>query len=443
MSERLVVVGGDAAGMSAASNARRRRPDLEIVALERGRYTSYAACGIPYTVSGTIGSLDDLVARSPQEFRDRQRIDVRTGHEVLAVDPKDRSVTVRDLERGREYSLGYDELLIATGGSPLRPDVPGVDLPFVHGVQTLEDGKRLVEASAEGHVESVVVVGAGYIGLEMAEAFVLWGAEVTVVDRSSEVMEALDPELGAKVREAMVRRGIDVMLDTGVVGFEEGRVLLDGGASLPADLVVLGTGLAPASRLAVDAGIPTGHKGAIRVDHRQRTEVEGVWAAGDCADTFHRVLKRRVSLALGTVANRTGRVAGINIGGGYASFPGALGTAITRLCALEISLTGLTETRARAEGFEVDATTIEASTRADYYPDNSTMTVKLVAEVGTGRVLGGQILGGAGSAKRIDTIATAITASMTVEDLVHLDLAYAPPFSPVWDPIATAARTLL
>ena len=289
----------------------------------------------------------------------------------------------------------------------------------------------------------LVTGGAGYIGLEMAEAFVLWGAEVTVVDRSSEVLDALDPELGAKVREASIRHGIDVMTDTDVVGFEEGRVLLEGDRSLPADIVVLGTGLAPASKLATEAGIPTGHKGAIRVDHRQRTEVDGIWAAGDCADTFHRVLQRRVSIALGTIANRTGRVAGINVGGGYASFPGALGTAVTRVCALEIALTGLTETEATAEGFEVDATTVETTTRAAYYPDNPSMTVKLVAEVGTGRVLGGQIVGGAGSAKRIDTLATAITASMTVEDLVHLDLGYSPPFSPVWDPIATAARTLV
>lgn len=442
MSDRLVVVGGDAAGMSAASNARRQRADLEIVALEKGRFTSYAACGIPYHVSGTVDALEDLVARSPQEFRDRQRIDVRTGHEVVAVDPRAGSVTVRDLGRRREYPLGYDQLVIATGGSPMRPDVPGTDLPFIHGVQTLEDAKRLVASADAGAVESVVIVGGGYIGLEMAEAFVLWGADVTVVDRASEVMGKLDPELGAKVREAMVRRGIDVMVGTDVVGFEEGRVLLAGGASLAADLVVLGTGHSPNTDLATAAGIPTGHKGAIRVDHRQRTEVEGIWAAGDCADTFHRVLQRRVSIALGTIANRTGRVAGINIGGGYASFAGAVGTAITRVCATEIAMTGLTETRALAEGFEVRTTTIESSTRAHYYPDNTSMTVKLVAEKGSDRILGGQIVGGSGAAKRIDTLATAITASMTVDDLVDLDLAYAPPFSPVWDPIATAARTL-
>jgi NADPH-dependent 2,4-dienoyl-CoA reductase/sulfur reductase-like enzyme len=442
MTERLVIVGGDAAGMSAASNARRRRPDLEIVALERGVWTSYAACGIPYHVAGLIPDLEDLVARTPQEFRDRQRIDVRTEHEVVGVDTVAGTVTVRDLTRDREYALGYDQLLLATGARPTRPPLPGVDLPFVHGVQTLGDARALVERAAADDVEHVVVVGGGYIGLEMAEAFVRWGADVTVVDRAPEIMGTLDADMAADVRAAMVRHDIDVLCDTPIAGIEPGRVVLEG-RSLPADLVLLGTGVQPNSGLAVDAGIPTGHKGAVVVDHRQRTEVDGVWAAGDCAESFHRVLQKRMHVALGTVANKQGRVAGINLGGGYATFKGVVGTAITRLCETEIARTGITEREAAEAGFEVRATVIESTTTAGYFPGTQKMKVKLLAEEGSGRVLGGQIVGGLGSAKRIDTLATAITAGMVLEDLVGLDLAYAPPFSPVWDPIATAARTLV
>lgn len=442
MTERLVIVGGDAAGMSAASNARRRRPDLEIVVLERGVWTSYAACGIPYHVAGLIPDLEDLVARTPQEFRDRQRIDVRTEHEVVGIDTAAGTVAVRDLTRDRDYSLGYDQLVLATGARPTRPPLPGVDLPFVHGVQTLGDARALVARAEGDDVEHVVVVGGGYIGLEMAEAFVRWGADVTVVDRAPEIMGTLDPDMAADVRAAMVRHGIDVLCGVDVAGIEPGKVLLDG-RSLPADLVLLGTGVQPNSALASDAGVPTGHKGAIVVDHRQRTAVEGVWAAGDCADSFHRVLQRRMHVALGTVANKQGRVAGINLGGGYATFKGVVGTAISRLCETEVARTGITEAEADEAGFVVRTATIESTTTAGYFPGTQTMKVKLVVEEGSGRVLGGQIVGGLGSAKRIDTLATAITAGMVVEDLVGLDLAYAPPFSPVWDPVATAARTLV
>ena len=442
MAERLVVIGGDAAGMSAASNARRRNDDLEIVALERGTRTSYAACGIPYHVAGEIEDLDSLVARTPQEFRDRQRIDVRTRHEVTAIDTAAGSVEVRDLERERTYSLGYDHLLIGTGARPIRPPFPGIDLPFIRGVQTLDDAAGLVELADADDVDKVVVVGGGYIGLEMAEAFVRWGAECTVVDAAPNVMRTMDPDMAELIEKAMDRHGVDLITGVGVAGFEPGKVLLDSG-ELDADLVVLGIGVTPNGELAAEAGIATGDRGAISVDRLQRTSADGVWAAGDCAESFHRVLNRPVHVALGTVANRQGRVAGINIGGGYASFPGVVGTAITRLCSTEIARTGLSEHEATEAGFDYVIGKVTTKTRAHYFPGADTVTVKVLAERISGRVIGCQIVGGDGAAKRIDTMAAAITAQFTVHDMVNLDLSYAPPFSPVWDPVVLASRQAL
>lgn len=442
MTERLVVIGGDAAGMSAASQARRRRDDLEIVAFEKGPWTSYAACGIPYFVAGDVEELDRLVARTPQAFRDKQLIDVRTEHEVTAIDTGAGQVEVHDHAHGRTFTLGYDQLLVATGGRPVRPDLPGIDLDFVHGVQTLADGQAIHAYAEHGNSEHVVVVGGGYIGLEMAEAFIRWGADVTLLEAAPEVMGTLDPDMGALVRAALERHEVEVRLDTPVSGFEPGRVLTDDGV-IEADLVVLGMGVAPNAGLAAAAGIPTGAKGAIVVNRRQQTPVPGVWAAGDCAESHHRVTGDKVHIALGTVANKQGRVAGINLGGGYATFPGVVGTAVTKLCATEVGRTGLSEREATAAGFEYAVVRIEATTRAHYFPGAKPVTVKMLAERGTGRVLGAQIVGEEGAAKRIDIVATAVTAGMTVEDVLNLDLGYSPPFSPVWDPVLVAARQLL
>src|SRR3954453_14017442 len=439
MPDRLLVIGGDAGGMAAASQARRRRDDLEIVALEKGRWTSYSACGIPYVVGGEVDSLDELVARSPQVFRERFRIDARTEQEAVAIDLDQRMVEVRDHNHKRTYRLGFDLLHIATGSVPLRPDLPGIDLPFIRGVQTLEDADHLLSQVKRSDMKRVVVVGGGYIGLEMAEAFVRRGYGVTVVDRAPEVMSTLDPDMGAMVSEAMRGEGIDVRCGQPVKGFEEGNVLA-GDEAIAADLVVLGLGVSPNTSLAAEAGVETGVRGAIRVDRQQRTSVDGVWSAGDCCESFHLVSGQHVHFPLGTVANKQGRVAGINIGGGYATFPGVVGTAITKLCSLEVARTGLTEGEARAAGFGFETTKIESTTRAGYFPGASVITVKLVTERRSGRLLGGQIVGREGAAKRIDILATVITAGMTVEQMTAFDLSYAPPFGPVWDPVLVGAR---
>ncbi len=443
MPERLVVIGGTAGGMSAAMQARRRQAYLEIVALEKGAWTSYSACGIPYLVAGDVDDLDDLVARSPEEFRERHRIDVRLHHEAVGIDASARTVEVRDHSRRRNITISYDQLHVATGSRPLRPDLPGITLDHVHGVQTLDDAKALEDHARTARCRTVVVVGGGYIGLEMAEAFVRWGAEVTLVDAGPQLMSTLDADMAERLLAPLRGLGVDVRLEAPVAGFEPGKVLLPDGAVLGADLVVLGMGVTPNSELAGDAGAERGQRGAIKVDRRQRTTLDGVYAAGDCCESHHLVSGQPTHVALGTVANKQGRVAGINLGGGYATFPGVLGTAITKVCSLEVARTGLTEREAAAAGFDAVAATVEGTTIAGYLPDAKPMTMKLVAERGSGRLLGGQIVGEERSAKRIDSIAIALHARLRVDELVDLDLAYAPPFSTTWDPIHLAGRSLL
>jgi NADPH-dependent 2,4-dienoyl-CoA reductase/sulfur reductase-like enzyme len=382
------------------------------------------------------------VARTPAELRE-QRIDVRTRHEVVGIDAGGRTVEVRDHARERTFPIEFDQLLVATGARPTRPALPGIDLDLVRGVQTLDDARGLLDQARVSRCRSVVVVGGGYIGLEMAEAFVRWGAQVTLVEGSHQLMQTLDADMAERLLRPMREMGIDVRLDTEVAGFEPGTVLLEGGTELKADLVVLGLGVTPNSELAAEAGAATGAGGALVVDRRQRTTVDGVYAAGDCCESRHLVSDRRTHVALGTVAVKQGRVAGINLGGGYATFPGVVGTAITKVCDVEVARTGLTEREAAADGFEAAGVSIESTAIAGYLPDARPMTVKLVGERGTGRLLGGQIVGADRSAKRIDTLATALHARMRVDELIDLDLAYAPPFATTWDPIHVAARRLV
>jgi NADPH-dependent 2,4-dienoyl-CoA reductase/sulfur reductase-like enzyme len=442
MSDRLVVIGGDAAGMSAAMQVRRRQPDREIVVVEKGRWTSYSACGIPYLVGGSVGDLDDLVARSPETFRDRHDIDVRLGHEARGIDLDAREVEAWDAAGERTVRIGFDALHVATGARPVRPDLPGIDRPMVHGVQTLDDAARLEAEVRDRDGHAVVVVGGGYIGLEMAEAFVLRGLDVTLVEAAPQLMPSLDADVAAPLVGALEDLGIDVRLETPLEAVEDGAVVA-GGERIPADVVVLGLGVVPNADLAAEAGLAVGVKGAVRVDRRQRTSSGGVWAAGDCCESHHLVAGVPVHIALGTVANKQGRVAGINIAGGYATFPGALGTAVTRVCSIEIGRTGLSLGECARYGFTAVEASVEGATRAGYLPERKRITVKALAEVGTGRMLGAQIVGEEGTAKRIDVLATAIQAGMTADEVVELDLGYAPPFGPVWDPVHLVARGLL
>jgi NADPH-dependent 2,4-dienoyl-CoA reductase/sulfur reductase-like enzyme len=438
-------VGADAAGMSAASQAKRMRgDDLEVVALERGSHTSYSACGIPYWIGGDVGSVDDLVARTPEEHR-ANGIDLRLRSEATALDMDRREVEVRDHDGAKTYRVGFDHLVLATGARPRRPDIPGIDAPAVLGVQTLDDGERAL-AALEESPRRVVVVGGGYIGIEMAEAMVNRGLTVTVVTRSREPMASLDPDMGRLVHAAMEGMGIDVQTSVHLEAIEtdaEGRVraVVTSDGTFDADLVVLGTGVGPETTLAAAAGLTLGRWGGLVTDLQMRVfDAEGVWAAGDCVESIDLVSGNRVHVALGTHANKQGRVLGTNLGGGYATFPGVVGTAVSKVCDLEIARTGLKETDCDAVGYQWLTVSVASTTRAGYFPGAAEITVKLVVEKRTGRLLGGQIVGKEGAAKRIDALAVALWNQMTVEEISGLDLGYAPPFSPVWDPVLIAAR---
>ena len=441
MPDRLAIVGGDAAGMSAAATARRRDPDLDIVAFERGTFTSYSACGIPYYVGDLVHDVDELVARSPERHRDNG-IDVRVGHEVTAVDLDRRELTVRDLDAARERTEPFDRLVVATGARAIPAPIPGAEA--TEPARTLDAALRF-RTQVESGGRHAVVVGAGYIGLEMAEALVQRGVETVLVEAAGQVFPSLDPDMAAHVQEAAEGVGVRVLLDTEVeeiiVDGDRPRAVRTSAGGLPADHVVIATGVRPDVELAARAGLQIGPTGALRTDDRQRCPGhDGVFAAGDCVESHHRLLDAPANVQLGTHANKQGRIAGTNATGGDLAFPGVVGTAISRICSREVARTGLTEEQAREAGRDVVAETVETDTRAAYFPGADRLHVKLVAERGSGRLLGAQIVGAETAGKRIDALAVAVWTGMDVEELQWVDLAYAPPFSGVLDPVLVAAR---
>ncbi|MFC5064721.1 FAD-dependent oxidoreductase [Actinomycetospora atypica] len=447
MTRRIVVIGGDATGMSAASTALRHSDgELEVVVLERGHYTSYSACGIPYWIAGDVAERDELIARSPEEHREAG-IDVRMRTEATAIDLERQVVSFRAVDGdGEDGELGYDDLVLATGAVPVVPPLDGVDAEGIHGVQSLEQGEQIVKDLDGSSARRAVVVGAGYIGVEMAEAMLSRGLEVTILDQAPEPFTQIDPDMGALVRTAMEDMGITVLTGTAVEGFdtgEDGRVasVRTADGAIAADIVVLGLGVKPNVELGKDAGLQVGQSGGYVTDVRMRcVGHENVWAGGDCVEVHHRLSGQGVAIALGTHANKHGRIIGTNLSGGYGAFPGVLGTAISKVCSLEIGRTGLGESEARAAGFGYVTTTIESTNVAGYFPGAEMMTVKLIVEQRSGRLLGAQIVGRANSGKRIDVFATAIWNHMGVEEMTFMDLSYAPPFSPTWDAVLVAAR---
>jgi NADPH-dependent 2,4-dienoyl-CoA reductase/sulfur reductase-like enzyme len=446
MPERLVVIGGDAAGLSAATNARRSRTadDLEITVFERGEWISFSACGEPYYVSGEVLPFEKLLIRAPEDFR-RANIEINRWHEVTAIDLEARTVTVRDREAARDLVEPFDYLMYATGATPRMPAIPGVDLPGVHTMHVLDDAltvRRLVE---EARPERIAIVGGGYVGFEMADAFHTLSIPTTIVTRGVGLLgSSLGTELSPLLTEQVRERGIKVISGAEADAIEncEGHAcaVRAGDARVPADLVLLAVGVTPNVELARRAGLRIGASGGVWVDDHLRTSAPGVYAGGDCAEMVHRISGRDVNFHLGTVANKHGRIAGLNIGGGDHRFPGVLGTAITKLADLEVSRTGLTVAEASAAGFDALGTTFDTTTTAGYWPASTQMTVGVVVDRASRRLLGAQIVGGSTAAKRIDALAMALWTEMTVDELVNVDLSYAPPFSAVWDPVLVAAR---
>jgi len=439
---RIVVIGGVAAGMSAASQAKRRRPDAEVVVLERGPHVSYGSCGMPYNLLDPARSMDDLVVITPERFRSERGIDVRTRHEVLGIDVARREVLVRDLAVPRRYQLGYDALVIATGARAVRPQLGGMELPGVFVLRELTDGVAMKRFLAEATPRRAVVIGAGYIGMEMAEALRGRGLEVTVLEKADQILPGFLPPIVEQVGAELARHGVRV--ESGVSVREIRRaerglaVVTDGGAHL-ADVVLVSVGVRPHVALAESAGIALGDTGAIAVADTMRTSVSHVWAAGDCAEARNLVNGRPAWIPLGTTANKQGKIAGANAAGANERFAGIVGSAAFKVFDLEVGRTGLGVAEARRAGIDAVGAASTHRSRGHAYPGSKDLTTVLVAERGSGRLLGAQMVGAEGITGRIDVLATALTARLTVQQLEQLDLAYAPPLAPVYDPVLVAA----
>jgi NADPH-dependent 2,4-dienoyl-CoA reductase/sulfur reductase-like enzyme len=451
MTERLLIIGGCAAGMSAASKARRTHPDLEVLVYEKTGFVAYGACGLPYYVSGLIKDHQALVVRTPEQFA-RQGIEVHLRHEVSGIDVARRRVRVTDLERAETREEAYDKLVIATGGrSAIPAGLPGFSPGELRGVfvlRTVEDGVAVREFVQRERPRRAVIIGAGYIGLEVAESFCVLGLETTVIGRPPQVLKRFDPEMAQFMQEKLEGEGVRLSLGDeakALEGDSQGRVrqVVSSHGTFEADLVLLALGVLPNVALAGAAGVALGETGAIATDAGMRTNLPGVFAAGDCAEAYHRVTGRGAYIPLGTTANKQGRVMGTNVGGGQATFEGIVGTTITKVFDTYAALAGLAEKEARALGYEVESTKIKALSRAHYYPGGSPVHVKLIVERGSGRLLGGQIIGDEGAGLRINVLAGALHSEMTVEQLSQLDLAYMPSMSPVWDPLLVAANVAL
>jgi len=442
MGKRLIVIGGVAAGMSAAAKAKRTHRDMEVVVCEKGSFISYAACGMPYFLAGDIADHRELIVRTPEQMIE-QGIDARIRHEVMAIDTQARTVVVRDHDRRRDLSLDYDTMVIAAGARPAWPSLEGSDLDGVFGLRSLESGLALQRFLAQHKPKKAVIVGGGYVGVEMAETFRRLGLQVTMIVRSGRVLRATaDDDVRKLVQAELDLHGVEIVQDM-PISFEGERNLeavVTAGGRQPCEIAMLGMGAVPNVELALGAGVLLGPTGAVATDVSMRTNLPGVFAAGDCAEALHLVTGQPAYIPLGSTANKQGRVAGENAAGGQAVFGGVVGTMVLRCFELTVATTGLTAAGARDAGYKVQETMIQAKDISHYFPGAEDIHVKLVADSDTGKLLGGQIAGKHGVAKRIDVLATALFNRMTVAQLRQLDLSYAPPFAPVWDPILVAAN---
>ncbi|MFZ5753400.1 MAG: FAD-dependent oxidoreductase [Bacillota bacterium] len=450
MGKRLVVIGGVAAGTKAASKAKRENMDLEVIVLTRDKDISYAGCGLPYYIGGLIKERKELVVRGPEEFEIEQGIHVLTRREVTRIIPDKKSLLFTELDTGAIHEIGYDYLIIATGASPVLPRLPGIDLQNIFTLRTVQNAEDIRCLVEEGQVGKAVVVGAGFIGLETAENLVLRGLEVTVVEMAPAILPGYDEEMAKYVENYLVEKGINIKTAVKVCGFRgdpEGRVkeVLLENESLEADLVIWAGGVRPNVQLAKDAGISLGPTGCIAVNEYQETNLPDIYAVGDCAENYNLLTQEPVWYPMGSTANKTGRIAGLNLGReDKADFlPGVLGTSIIKLFELQAARTGLTEEQARNQGYDVETVIVPANDKAHYYPGYRQIITKLIADKKTKRILGAQVVGEGVVDKPIDIIVAMISCQATVEQLARLDLAYAPPFSMAMSSTIMAANVMM
>ncbi|MBL7179079.1 MAG: FAD-dependent oxidoreductase [Desulfobacterales bacterium] len=442
---KFVIIGGDAAGMSAASRAKRNRPDLEVIVLEKTVDVSYSACGMPYNIADPDRDIDDLVVRPALVFREKLGIDLLTGHCVEAIDAKAKTVSGSTLENDL-FTLPYDQLLIATGAASILPDLPGFDLPGVLTLKSLADGRAIKHFLASNAVQKVVIVGMGYIALEMCEALRARNIEVAMVKPGDVFLPWMEPSLADVVKAELESNGVQLYPGRNLEKIEYAAGSLNvvcTDLTLSGDMVLVAVGVRPNSELAADAGIELGEKRAIAVSSSLRTSDKNVFAAGDCADAFHVVTGQKTWIPLALRANRAGWAVADNVCGKDVKLPGIAGTAVFKVFNLEVARTGLNSREASASGFMPAEVVIQSRTRAHAHPGASTIWVQMVGDKKTGRLLGVQMVGREGAAHRINAPAVALHGRMTLEQFSQSDMAYAPPFGPVWDPMLVAANQLI
>ena len=439
---RIIVIGGDAAGMSAASRARRNSPESEVIVYEKGSYVSYSACGMPFFIGGAVPDFDDLIHYPLSKFTRERGIDVHINSEVLEINPERKEVVVRSSEG--KFSDHYDALIIATGARARIPDeFSGLD--GVYTLRTLNELKPLEDAVKAAR--AAVIVGAGYIGLEMAEAFARRGIKVSIIQRSERILRGLDSEMMESVKETLKRNGVDILLNTRIDQIHSNNRKITGVTTgsryIPADLIFVSVGVIPNSEIAASAGILTGISNAIKVNERMETSISGIYAAGDVATTRNMVNGTDTYFPLATGSNKEGRIAGENAVGGNSKYAGICATEVVKVFDLEVGRVGLTDGEALESGFKPVSSTITSTSKASYYPGATPITIKLTADHGTHRLIGANLIGKDGVAKRLDVLASAMYSGLTVEDLTKIDYSYSPPFSPTWEPVGVAADVLL
>ena len=431
---KIIIIGAVAAGTSAAAKARRNNEDAEIVVYEKDAYISYSGCGMPYYLGGKIASVEELIPRNPSFFKNKYNVDILTGHEVLSINPDTKTVMVKVGMSGEVFVDHYDKLIIATGAEAIYPKIAGIENPHVFTLRNIVDVKNIATFIELRKPKHAVIIGTGFIGLEVCENLVKQGIFVTLVEQLPQVTPGLDADMAQYVQTHILRQAVDVITGNGISEIYSDHVTLTSGEDVAADLVIIATGVRPQVKLAEKAGVLLGKTGAIQVNQQMQTNIPGIYACGDCIEHYHLITGKSIYRPLGSTANKTGRIAGDCATGGDLEFRGILGTGIFKIFDLVVAQTGFTEREAKAQGYEVRVCHNIKPDKPEYMGGKE-MIIKAVADKMTGRLLGVQIIGEEGVDKRIDVFVTAVTFKAKVEDLFHLDLAYAPPFSTTKDPV--------
>jgi len=446
MKKRFLVIGGVAAGPKAAAKARRCDPEMEIIVYQEEEEISYAGCGLPYYISGVVKERRELLSRTAGQFA-QDGIRIRKHRRIEEIDIEKRTISGRNLESGEIFTDHFDRLVIATGAQPIRPKIEGLELKNVFYLRSIFDADAIVERIQSEDIRNVVIAGGGYIGLEMAESLLQLGKKVTIIELAPQILTLFDEDFANILRQYLEKKGVQIFTSEPIKTLKgkDGKVTQVQTASkeVETDAVLMSLGIRPQVDLAKKAGLKIGETGAIWVNERMETSAEGIYAAGDCAETNHLITGKKVWIPLGSTANKQGRVVGINVCGGNATFPGVMGTAVFKTFDSNVAKTGLNMKEAEREGFHPIQAIVRGFDRAHYYPGQKESTLKVIADKETGRILGGQAIGEGPSDKFIDILAMALHAKMTCEELASVDLAYAPPFSPVLSPVIVAANVLL